>query len=177
MLLLLYIAIALLVGVIALFRPPQLPRAVYLLGLACVPQILAMLGVRHWLLALTGLVLCLLWYRANPSLSGALLLVAGIVLNLGTMVLHGGSMPITTATLAALGVELPPGTVIMGSKDTVVEHSPIWWLGDWIRITTPWRNWIISPGDLLVAAGLLRWLLATNPGKEKSNAPYAPGLS
>jgi hypothetical protein len=173
----LYLSIALLAGIIAFVRPPRLPRAVYLLALACVPQVLAMQGVRHSLLALAGLLLCLRWYWLNRDLPGALLLMIGIVLNLGTMVLHGGAMPITTATLAALGVDLPAGTVIAGSKDVVVAGSPIWWLGDWIRVVTPWNNWIISPGDLLVAAGLLHWLLASNSGKEKRNAPYAPGLS
>jgi hypothetical protein len=89
------------------------------------------------------------------------LLTVGLGLNLTVMALHGGSMPITTAQLAELGSAVPAGSILLGAKDIAVDGSPIWWLGDWMTIQRPPYSLTASPGDLLVVAGLARWLFVS----------------
>jgi hypothetical protein len=86
------------------------------------------------------------------------LLTLGLGLNLLLMALHGGSMPITSARLATLGSIAPAGSILFGAKDVVVDGSPVWWLGDWMTIQHAPYSLTASPGDLLVVAGLARWL-------------------
>jgi hypothetical protein len=157
-LLIIYACVAAIAGAVALWLPVRLPQAWWLLALAAAPQLLAMLGIRHSGLALLSLALCLAWGWENRRLPGMQLLILGLGLNLLTMALYGGSMPITSARLAALGSQAPVGSMLLGAKDIVVDGSAIWWLGDWMTIQRPPYSLTASPGDLLVAAGLARWL-------------------
>jgi len=162
-LLLIYLTIAGLAGAVALLRPVQLPRAWPLLALAALPQALTIAGVRHSALALLSLAFCLAWCWENRGLPGAALLSAGLCMNLLVMAAHGGAMPVRTDQLAALGVDVAHGTALAGSKDTAVDASALWWLGDWLSVQKPPFAIVASPGDLLVVAGLARWLLARRP--------------
>lgn len=158
-LLIVYAAIAVAAGAVALWLPVRLPRAWWLLALAALPQLWAMMGVRHGGLALLSLGLCLGWGWLNRGLPGVGLLTLGLGLNLAVMAAHGGSMPISTAHLAALGSDVPAGTIIIGAKDVAVDGGALWWLGDWMTIQRSPYSLTASPGDLMVAAGLARWLL------------------
>ncbi|MEI7772858.1 MAG: DUF5317 family protein, partial [Chloroflexales bacterium] len=122
--------------------------------------LLGLAGVRHSGLALLSLALCLAWAWQNRALPGVRPLALGLGLNLLVMALYGGSMPITSARLADLGGAAPAGSILLGAKDSVVDASPIWWLGDWMTIQRRPYSLTASPGDLLVAAGLARWLFA-----------------
>ncbi|NTW00203.1 MAG: DUF5317 domain-containing protein [Oscillochloris sp.] len=160
-LLIIYLSVAMLAGLVALWLPVRLPQGLWLLALAALPQFLAIVGIRHSALALLSLTLCMAWGWRNRSISGVGLLIVGLGLNLLAMALYGGSMPITTARLTDLGIAVPPGSILLGAKDIAVDSSPIWWLGDWM--TVRWAPYAVtaSPGDLLVVAGLVRWLIVS----------------
>jgi Family of unknown function (DUF5317) len=171
MLLGLYLGCALLGGTVALLRQPQPARGWPLLALASLPQLLAISGLRHSALTLISLALCLAWCWRNRSLPGISWAAIGLSLNLGLMAWYGGAMPVMLDTLSAHGFSATPGQAILGMKDVVVASSPLWWLSDWIGVPSPLGTWLISPGDLFVALGLLRWL--SGPAAlthEKSNA-------
>jgi hypothetical protein len=174
-LLIVYLCVASLAGAAALWLPVRLPQAWWLLALATAPQLLALAGIRHSGLALLSLALCLAWVWQNRMLPGVRLLALGLGLNLLVMALYGGSMPITSARLAELGSVAPAGSILIGAKDLVVDGSPIWWLGDWMTIQRPPYSLTASPGDLLVVAGLARWLFAaTRLTRSLNDDPSSP---
>jgi hypothetical protein len=90
--------------------------------------------------------------------AGVPLVGLGFVANLTAMTFHGRRMPLTTATLAAIGRQREIGEAVAGTKDIVVEHSPVWFLSDWLAVTTPFGYLITSPGDLFILAGVIWWL-------------------
>jgi len=171
-----YLFVAGLAGAAALWMPVRLPVRWWLLALAALPQLPALVGVRHSGLSLLSLGLCLAWAWANRGLPGLRLLTLGLGLNLLVMALHGGSMPISTDRLADLGVALPAGSVLLGAKDVAVAGSPIWWLGDWMTVRYSPYALTASPGDLLVLAGLARWLLAARPMRSHLHDPSSAEL-
>lgn len=168
-LLLVYLAVAALAGAVALARPVCPPRAWPLLALAALPQLLTIAGARHSALALLSLGLGLAWCWRNRGLPGGALLGLGLSLNLLVMSAHGGAMPVRAEQLAELGLAAPPGAILAGSKDTAVSASPLWWLADWLPLSTPLVSLILSPGDLIVAAGLARWLAAGRPPRTEAH--------
>src|SRR5699024_7453085 len=94
------------------------------------------------------------WGMRNRSVGGIPLVVAGVCLNVLVMILHGGRMPIETSVLARLGEVVSPGTVLRGSKYIAVESSPLWMLSEWITLSARGYSFVVSPGDVLVMAGL-----------------------
>jgi hypothetical protein len=113
----------------------------------------ALAGVlRNWPMWAVAIVAALLALsstsRGDWIRSVAIGLVAvGVVLNLIAMCANGGRMPVQTD-------EIPSPTdsehQIMGS------NTRLWFLGDWIRV----RDWLISPGDVCLYAGLAIALVA-----------------
>lgn len=161
-LLLIYASIALVGVAIAFWRQPQLPRAWPLLAIAAAPQLLSMVGIRGiWLFAITCIALGM-WCWHNRRLPGVALVTAGFALNLLVMGLHGGAMPISSDSLAALGHSATVGTALAESKDVVVNNTTFGFLGDWIVVTWLPVHFVASPGDVLVLAGIVRWLLSGN---------------
>jgi hypothetical protein len=94
-------------------------------------------------------------------------------MNLLTMALHGGSMPLHAGTIAAFGQTIAPGTILVGSKDVVVQSSPLGLLADWLVFwVSSGKVVVVSPGDLIVIAGILYWLLFSPVRrKEQTHAP------
>jgi hypothetical protein len=117
-----------------------------------------------------------LWCFYNRTLAGAWCITLGAVMNLATMTLHGGSMPLHAGTIAAFGQTIAPGTILVGSKGVVVQSSPLGLLADWLvfRINSG-KAVAASPGDLIVIAGILYWLLFS-PVQRKEQA-HAPRLT
>jgi hypothetical protein len=83
------------------------------------------------------------------------------MLNLLVMAFYGGAMPVRADALAAAGYAAPPGSVVLGSKDIVVQSTPLTLLSDWMVLAYGARTLIVSPGDLVALAGILYWLLCS----------------
>ena len=166
----LYALLALASMLLAFWRPPRMPRYALLLLIAGVPQLGGILGI--WIpgMFLVSAATVAVWCLCNRDIAGILVAAAGLIMNLLAMALHGGAMPIDADTLVRIGVGLAPGTLLSGSKDIVVQSSPLWLLSDWIVLATDPITLIASPGDMLVLSGLICWLLfspALHEEKEK----------
>lgn len=170
-----YLAGGLIVAALALWWPAPRLRAWPLLALAALPQLLIIAGVRTAALALLSAVALALWGWQNRRIAGIPLAVAGGLLNLGTMLVHGGAMPVHPATLAQIGVSAATGTVLVGSKDLVADLTLTALLGDWIIIPLRVVTLVVSPGDLLVLAGIALWLLAGRKEPRDAVVVAAPG--
>jgi hypothetical protein len=162
-LLIIYTSLALTAGLIAFWRQPALPRAWPLLAVAALPQLLSMLGIRGLALFSITTIALALWCWQNRSLSGVWLVSIGIAMNLLVMGLHGGAMPIHSDSLRGLGYNLAEGTVLLGSKDLVVDAALFGFLGDWIVVDWTPIAFVASPGDVLILLGIIQWLLAQAP--------------
>lgn len=161
-LLIIYGALALAGFLFALWHPPKLPKYWLLLATAAVPQIGGLFGI--WIpgMFLVSVACILIWCGCNWRIAGVPLMSAGVVLNMLPMALHGGAMPVRSDVLARIGLVASPGTLIAASKDVVVETSALWMLGDWLVIQSRVLTLIASPGDVLVLAGIVWWLLLSH---------------
>jgi hypothetical protein len=159
-LLAIYAVGALIAGAAALWLPLQPLRAWPLLLVAALPQLPALAGLRSPALTLISIIALALWGWRNRHSWGAVLATAGCLLNLGTMLVHGGAMPIHPDTLAQIGMAAPTGTALLGSKDLVADLAATALLGDWIIVPLNIVTLVVSPGDLLVVAGIALWLVA-----------------
>jgi hypothetical protein len=179
---------ALLCGIAAIFRTPRMPRFWPLLVLAATPQLALIFGVKipgALVVAAFGLT-C--WGLANWRIPGLPLVVGGMLLNMLAMFAHGGRMPIHADVLARLGHEVAAGDILLGSKDVVVDFSPLLWLSDRFIVGNGQLALIFSVGDILLLLGLLWWILfsqapqrsfphdstAYQPGTESGPPPISP---
>ncbi|HJZ49000.1 MAG TPA: DUF5317 family protein [Roseiflexaceae bacterium] len=162
---------ALLSGVLAFWRRPQMPRFWLLLAIAAVPQFGNLAGVTIPGMFFIAIAVIAIWCVYNRAIPGTALVALGIGLNLLVMGLHGGLMPVRTDILASLGMSAAPGTVLAGSKDVVIETSALWLLSDWIILSLGATKVVVSPGDLIIVAGVAWWLLFSHrPGKDQAHA-------
>lgn len=157
--LLLYLTCALAAALIAVWRPPRLPRYWPLLAIAAVPQLGNLLGVWITGMFLVSVGAIFVWCLCNRALAGVPAIAAGVVMNLLVMAFHGGAMPIHGATLAQIGYAVAPGTLLMGSKDLVVEKATLGLLADWLVLPAGITTFVASPGDVVVLIGVIWWLL------------------
>ncbi|HKJ56651.1 MAG TPA: DUF5317 family protein [Nitriliruptoraceae bacterium] len=85
----------------------------------------------------------------NHGRRGARLLTAGVVAN-GLVVIANAGMPVAADAVVAAGG--PPGGVLdLGRFDLQTDATVLPWLADTLGIG--WLHVVVSPGDLLVAAG------------------------
>lgn len=183
MILLAAIAAGLLTGLILahwrsqLYQPPQL-RHLWLVFAAFLPQFIVLclpvgrVSFPDWLptLLLTASqvgLLAFVWM--NRHLSGMLVLLCGVALNLTVMTANGGFMPISLQTASRLAPEemLEESQIgsRFGTKDVLlpVGETRFEWLAD--RFLPPsWFPYQVafSLGDVFIALGIF-WLLAS-PG-------------
>jgi hypothetical protein len=165
-LVLLYMTCAVAGTMIALLRPPQMPRYAPLLAIAAVPQVGSLFGI--WIpgmFAISVVAFCA-WCLCNQSIPGVLTVALGVTLNLLVMAFHDGAMPIQADVLAAVDSAVPVGSLLWGSKDVVVHAPPLASLSDWMVFSAGTRTLIASPGDLIAGAGILHWLLFSRSTKE-----------
>lgn len=106
----------------------------------------------HWILPLFLLVI-IVWLLVNFKLKGIPFILMGALLNAVTIVIYHGTMPVLIATMHLLHMS-SSGTI--GSRHTLSTYNGFWWLGDWI----PVPPFIMSPGDIVVGLGLIRFALA-----------------
>jgi hypothetical protein len=134
-------------------------RAVRLLVAAAVLQLVSgtlapgSAAVRAPTMILSALLVALfLW--GNWQVAGVPLIAAGLLLNC-VVVAVNFAMPVSVSAAARAG--LAPGDLRLGD-DSFHERSgphtllPV--LGDTIPVALPWRPQVVSPGDVLVAAGV-----------------------
>ena len=99
----------------------------------------------------------LIW---NLHLAGMGLVTAGLLLN-AVVVLLNGAMPVSLEGAARAGVATGP---IAGGEDprheVAGERTRLEWLGDWVPAPWPVRPEVLSPGDVLLAAGLAQLVFA-----------------
>jgi hypothetical protein len=150
---------ALLSGVLAFWRRPRIPRYWPLLAVAAVPQFGNLAGLRFPGMFFIAIAVIGVWCVCNRAIPGTLLVAIGIGLNLLVMGVHNGLMPIRADILASLGYAAAPGTVLVGTKDVVIDTSALWLLSDWIVLSLGATKVVVSPGDLIVVAGVAWWLL------------------
>ena len=159
-------------GALAFWRRPQLPRFWPLLAVALVPQVGNLVGIRIPGMFFIAIAVIGIWCIYNRDIPGTAVVAVGIGLNLLVMGSHGGSMPVRADTLfRAFGVIAAPGTILVGSKDVVIDTSTLWLLSDWIILSLGATKVIVSPGDLIIVAGVACWLLFSHqPEKDQAHA-------
>jgi hypothetical protein len=175
----LYLSLALAGAALALWRPPRMPRFWLLLAIAAMPQLGSLLGI--WIpgMFLVSVAAILFWCICNREIAGIPAVAAGVIMNLLVMAFHGGAMPIHADTLAAIGQIYTPGTLLMGSKDVVVESAALWLLSDWLVLPTGAATYVASPGDVVVIVGVMWWLLLSHTNEREKpmlsfRAPSVP---
>jgi hypothetical protein len=168
-LMIVYLACVLAGTGLALLRPPAMPRYNLLLALAAVPQAGSLLGI--WLpgMFLVSVAAFCVWCLYNRDIPGVLIVALGVMLNLLVMAFYGGAMPVHVDLLAKASDAAPAGSVLLGSKDVVVQSAYLAPLSDWIVLLSGTRTIIASPGDLISVVGIVYWLLFSHPIKERDS--------
>jgi hypothetical protein len=162
---------ALLSGALAFWRRPQMPRFWLLLAVALVPQVGNLVGIRIPGMFFVAIAVVGIWCIYNRDIPGTAVVAVGIGLNLLVMGFHGGSMPVRADVLRLVGVVAAPGTILVGSKDVVIDTSALWLLSDWIILPLGATKVIVSLGDLIIVAGVAWWLLFSHrPEKDQVHA-------
>jgi len=162
---------ALVSGALAFWRRPHMPRFWPLLAVAMAPQLGNLAGIRVPGMFFVAIAVIGIWCAYNRDIAGTAVVAVGIGLNLLVMGFHGGSMPIRADVLASLGQVAAPGTVLAGSKDVVIDTSALWLLSDWIILALGAKKVVVSPGDLIIVAGVAWWLLFSHqPQKDQAHA-------
>jgi hypothetical protein len=163
---------ALLSGALAFWRRPQMPRFWPLLAVAIVPQVGNLVGIQIPGMFFVAIAVIGIWCIYNRDVPGTAVVAVGIGLNLLVMGFHGGSMPVRAdILLRAFGLAAAPGTILVGSKDVVIDASALWLLSDWIILSIGATKVIVSPGDLIIVAGVAWWLLFSHqPEKDQAHA-------
>jgi len=159
-------------GVLAFWRRPQLPRFWLLLVIAMVPQVGNLAGISIPGMFFVAIAVIGIWCAYNHDIPGTAVVAVGIGLNLLVMGFHGGAMPIRADILhSSFGVVAAPGTILVGSKDVVIDTSALWLLSDWIILALGAKKVVVSPGDLIIVAGVAWWLLFSHqPEKDQAHA-------
>ena len=103
-----------------------------------------------------GLVLSVLLVLAflarNRGLRGTGLVALGLLAN-AVVVGANGAMPVSPQATARAGVATA-GLVADPRHELADERTRLSWLGDVVPVPLPYRPEVVSPGDVLVAAGL-----------------------
>lgn len=165
------LALATAVGVAAGGRPAALTRVPLagwrLLAGAAACQVAGSVGVRvsgsgvpYAVGSLAAVALLIGFLLHNAALPGVPLVALGLLANT-VVVLANGAMPVSRWAAARAGVDL---TDIAGGTDArhVVAGaaSSARALGDIVPVRIPWFPEVVSPGDVLVVAGLALLLVA-----------------
>jgi hypothetical protein len=134
-------------------------RAVRLLVIAAALQLLIGTVASGWPVVrvatmLLSALFVALFLGANWQVAGVPLVAAGLLLN-GVVVALNFAMPVSTTAAARAG--LAPAELRLGDDpfhEGAGPHTRLANLGDTIPVALPWRPQVVSPGDVLVAAGV-----------------------
>ena len=131
-------------------------RSARLVGAALVVQFAgSVIGGPVYPLGLAASALLVLAFLArNRGLRGTGLVALGLLLN-AVVVGANGAMPVSSDAAGRAGVSLQ--TLLTGAdlRHVLADDSTrLLWLGDVIPVPLPVRPEVVSPGDVLIAAGL-----------------------
>ena len=119
-------------------------------------------GVAYPLCLVASAVLALTFLGRNRRLRGTGLLAAGLLVNALVVALNG-AMPVSVPAAARAGV--PPAALLADPRHELATPSTrLHLLGDIIPLPLPVTPEVVSPGDLLVAAGLGELLVMAMTG-------------
>jgi hypothetical protein len=128
-------------------------------------------------LALTATLLCLV--VANLHLPGMRLVLAGLVCNLLVIALNGGRMPVTRPALHASGqsaiIPVLVANEVPGHR-LADAGTRLALLGDWIPLAAL-NHRVVSPGDVVVAAGLMITVGYAPPSRQRRRPVAGVGSS
>jgi hypothetical protein len=127
-------------------------------------------------LILTALLVGLFVY-GNWAVAGTPLIGLGLLLNI-VVITANAAMPVSVHAAARAGltrVELGLDTDAMREPATSSTRLP--WLGDVVPVALPWRPQVVSPGDVLVAAGVGLLLVAASGRQTPSRASRSTDLA
>ncbi len=106
----------------------------------------------------------------NHHLPGAKLFMLGVILNTTVMVVNGGWMPATPEAYHFIHPDrvIEIQTRPLNSKNIILSHpeTKLWILSDIIRVTLPWRRYVVSIGDLLLIVGVAQFIFQTTSKRE-----------
>ena len=176
MILLLGLAVAVLIGLLRGGHLSRLGEVRIRWAWLAIAAVAVQLALMHWfpervslarvLFPLTHLaILAVAWM--NRDLMGMRLLAIGFALNLLTITVNGGFMPITPEALVRVGAAESVDAVTLHSrrlpsKGLVMtrEETRLWWLSDIIPLRFPLKA-VISFGDVFIAAGIFLFVQET----------------
>ena len=147
-------------------------RAVRLLVAAALLQLVSgtlasgSAAVRVLTVILSALLVALFVW-GNWKVAGIPLIGAGLLLN-GVVVVLNFAMPVSVSAAARAG--LAPAQLHLGDDpfhERLGPQTRLPGLGDTIPVALPWRPQVVSPGDVLVAAGVAL-LLVTGGARPRS---------
>lgn len=114
-----------------------------------------------------------LFVVGNRRVAGTPLIGLGLLLNV-VVVGANAAMPVSVDAAARAG--LTPGQLHLerdAMREEVGPGTRLPWLGDVVPVALPWRPQVVSPGDVLVAAGV-GLLLVTARGRSGRSRPDGP---
>jgi hypothetical protein len=121
-----------------------------------------------------------LFVLANRTLPGMWLVALGLVTNASAIFANGGLMPTNETAMQQAGLRHSieaarehPGIRLARSKDALlpVEETHLWWLSDTLVSPPIPRRKAMSPGDLLVAAGVVVGIVQVSRGRYVAPSP------
>lgn len=109
--------------------------------------------VRTTALVMTSVLVGLFVY-GNWKVAGAPLIGAGLLLNV-LVVVANGAMPVSVDAAARAGMTRAELALTADAmREPLTDATVLGWLADVIPVALPWRPQVVSPGDVLVAAGV-----------------------
>lgn len=148
------------------------------IGLASLTNLPGFYPVGLAVSALAALAFCV----RNLRLAGVPLVTLGLIAN-ALVVSFNGTMPVSVVAAARANVPIHEIAAGDDSRHSIAGSGTTWReLGDVIPVPLPWRPEVVSPGDVLVAAGLGELvLLGMRPrrrrGRPARRTPTAVALS
>jgi len=111
-------------------------------------------------LVLTALLVGL-FVVGNRHVAGTPLIGAGLLLNV-LVVATNGAMPVSLSAASDAGLSRADlGLARDAMREPVDDRTRLPLLGDVVPVSLPWRPQVVSPGDVLVAAGVGLLLVAS----------------
>lgn len=119
---------------------------------------------------------CALWFCArNLRVPGVALVSGGLVANAAVVALNG-AMPVSI--IAAYHARVPISAISAGTDarhEIAGLGTRLRWLGDVVPVPLPLRPEVVSPGDVLVAAGLAELVVMGMMGSVPHRKEYLHG--